>query len=154
MKQKIINPYNKGAGKVRPKPKDNMTITHDDEPILTGPMSNSEFLKYLKTRIGPVKFIERAKSKNPVHPYSNRGEGYIIMQLGELGPVLYDSVRNPAAYMSATGAWGLLVGRHNDRGEYFTLDVNWEGALAVIESNYRPFGQETALGPDPDPLPF
>lgn len=87
-----------------------------------------------------MKFIERAKSKNPVHPYSHLGEGYIIMQLGEFSPVLYDSVRNPNAYMSATGDWGLCVGRHNDRGEYFTLDVNWEGALAVIESNYRPFG--------------
>ena len=127
-------------GKVRPKLKDTMTITHDEEPTLTGPMSNSEFLKYLETRIGAVKFIERAKSKNPVHPYSYRGEGYIIMQLGDFSPVLYDSVRNPEAYMSATGDWGLLVGRHNDKGEYFTLDVNWEGALAVIESHYKALG--------------
>lgn len=128
------------AGKVRPKLKDTMTITHDGGSVLTGPMSRQEYLQYLETRIGSVKFIERAKSKNPVHPYSHLGEGYIIMQLGEFSPVLYDSVRNPEAYMSATGDWGLLVGRHSKDGNYFALDVNWNGALAVIESHYKALG--------------
>ena len=117
-----------------------MTITHEADAVLTGPMSRQEFLEFLQNRIGRVDFINRNKSNNPVHPYSYFGEGYIIMQLGEFSPVLYDSVRNPEAYMSATGDWGLLVGRHNKEGDFFTLDVNWKGALAVIESNYKALG--------------
>ena len=130
-----------------------MTITHDSDtgPTLTGPMSRQEFLKTLQTRIGRVEFIERNKGNNPIHPYSKLGEGYIIMQLGEFFPVLYDSVRNPEAYMSATGDWGIVVGRHNSDGDFFTVPVDWAGVLSVIESNYNAFG--TALGPD-DTLPF
>ena len=131
-----------------------MTITHDDEPILTGPMSKFEFLELLKTKIGYTTFIDRNKSNNVLHPYSHLGEGYIIMQLGEFAPVLYDSVRNPEAYMSAAGGWGITVGRHNSKGDFFTVPVDWEGVLSVVESNYKALGPETALGPDPDPLPF
>ena len=116
-----------------------MTITHDNEfrPILKGPMSKSEFLDELKTRIGNVDFIKGAKSNNPVHPYSHSGEGYIIMQLGPIHPVLYDSVQNPERYMEVTQDWGLVVGRHNRVGDYFMTDVNWESTAEVILIHYR-----------------
>ena len=113
-----------------------MTITHDNEPILTGPISREEFLNILKAKIGRVDFINRNKSKNVLHPYSYLGEGYIVMQLGDFFPVLYDSVRNPTAYMSATQDWGVTVGRHNSRGDFFTVPLEWESIKEIIDKHY------------------
>lgn len=113
-----------------------MTITHDNEPILTGPMSREEFLNNFKAKIGRVDFIDRNKSKNVLHPYSYLGEGYIVMQLGDLFPVLYDSVRNPIAYMSATEDWGLTVGRHNSKGDFFMLPIDWPAVKGIISGHY------------------
>lgn len=112
-----------------------MTITHDDRPTLTGPMSREEFLKNLQTKMdSDVVFIERNKSKNPVHPYSYSGEGYIIMQLADIGLVLYDSVRSPEAYMNATDDWGYVVGRHSKTGEYFLADAPWGEVRGTVDS--------------------
>lgn len=111
-----------------------MTITHDSEPTLTGPMSREEFLQDLQTKMdAQMHFIERNKSKNPVHPYSYFGEGYIIMQLADSGLVLYDSVRNPEAYMRATDDWGYVVGRHSKNGEFFLADAPWSEVRGTID---------------------
>lgn len=111
-----------------------MTITHDSEPTLSGPMSREEFLQNLQAKMdAEMRFIERNKSKNPVHPYSYIGEGYIIMQLTDAGLALYDSVRNPDAYMRATDDWGYVVGRHTKTGEYFMADAPWGEVRGTLD---------------------
>ena len=118
-----------------------MTITHDDEfrPDLLGPMNREDYLTALqnKTGLGRIEFIDRSKSKNVINEYSKLGEGYIIMKLGDFCPVLYDSVRNPNAYMSATEDWGITIGRHNGQGDFFLVEVYWEGINKVVNEHYR-----------------
>jgi len=115
-----------------------MTITHDTEPTLNGPMSRQEFLQKLETKMNAgMHFVERTKSKNPVHPYSYMGEGYIIMQLTDNGLVLYDSVRNPEAYMNATDDWGYVVGRHSKEGEFFLNDAPWGEVRETLDSIWK-----------------
>jgi len=114
-----------------------MTITHDDRPTLTGPMSKSEYLDFLYTHLGfTTKFIDRKKSSNTVHPYSWIGEGYIILQLQETGPGLYDSIQHPESYLRTTDDWAVVVGRHTKYGEYFAIDSNWSGISSVAMSHY------------------
>lgn len=115
-----------------------MTITHDSEPTLTGPMSRQEFLDVLQIKMdSKMHFVERYKSKNPVHPYSYFGEGYIIMQLTDTGLALYDSVRNPEAYMNATDDWGYVVGRHSKAGEFFLADAPWSEVREALDSIWK-----------------
>jgi hypothetical protein len=118
-----------------------MTITHDDDNkhILVGPMGREDYLIALKNKTGlsKIEFIDRSKSKNVINEYSKLGEGYIIMKLGDFCPVLYDSVRNPVAYMSATEDWGITIGRHNGQGDFFLVEVYWEGINKVVNEHYR-----------------
>lgn len=101
-------------------------------------MSKEEFLQHLETKMdSKMRFVERSKSKNAVHPYSYFGEGYIIMQLTDAGLVLYDSVRNPEAYMLATDDWGYVVGRHSKTGEYFLADAPWGEVRGAVDSIFK-----------------
>ena len=102
-----------------------MTITHDNQTQadLKGPMKESEFLQYLETLEGnTVKFANRTQSKRPSNRLSFTNEGWIVLlyQPNTVTPLLYDSIKSPAAYLSSTTSPGRLVGRHQGE-DYWIL---------------------------------
>lgn len=94
-----------------------MNITHESNHAgdLKGPMTESEFLTAIEgIEKNGVKFAERHRSNRKANPLSYANEGYVVLQYNEVTglPLLYDSIKSPSAYLSATNATGRVVGRH------------------------------------------
>ena len=95
-----------------------MNITHESSlsADIYGPMTESEFLIELKiTEKQNVAFANRASSHRASSPLSFNKVGWIIIQYHpETGmPILYDSIQNPSAYLSASSSTGRVVGKHS-----------------------------------------
>ena len=100
-----------------------MTITHDNQTQadLLGPMTELEFLQYLEEiEKNGVKFANRAKSKRASNPLSVTNEGWIVLVYTNGVPLLYDSIKSPTAYLSATSNTGRVVGKHQ-AGQFWAL---------------------------------
>jgi hypothetical protein len=101
---------------------DHKTIAAAD---LHGPMTKDEFLERLENSYEtPVHFTERHKSIRPSNPLSYLESGWIVATPGPLSVLLYDSVQNPAAYVSSmnlTTAW--ICGRHVGQTYYFRKNI-------------------------------
>ena len=92
-----------------------MTITHDNQTTadLQGPMTELEFLQYLENvEERGVKFANRTQSSRQSNSLSFSNEGWVVLLYNNGLPLLYDSIKSPAAYLSATTTPGRLVGRH------------------------------------------
>lgn len=101
-----------------------MNITHESNQSadLKGPMTESEFLTaMLEIEKSNVKFAERHRSNRKSNPLSYANEGYVVLQYSKVTglPLLYDSIKSPQAYLSATNTTGRVVGRH--QGENYWI---------------------------------
>lgn len=102
-----------------------MTITHDNSmrADLKGPMTESEFITVLEgIEETAVEFVNRTMSNRQSNRLSFTSEGWIVLlyQPGATTPLLYDSIKSPSAYLSATTTPGRLVGRHQGE-DYWIL---------------------------------
>lgn len=90
---------------------------------LKGPMTESEFLTVLEgIEKSGVKFAERNMSTRVPNRLSLTNEGWIVLLYPDNIniPLLYNSIKSPAAYLSATTSPGRVVGRHQGE-EYWVL---------------------------------
>jgi hypothetical protein len=100
----------------------NITQESNQSADLKGPMTESEFLTaMLEIEKKGVKFAERHRSNRKANPLSYTNEGYVVIQYNDITglPLLYDSIKSPAAYLSATNTNGRVVGRH--QGENYWI---------------------------------
>ena len=100
----------------------NITQESNQSADLKGPMTESEFLTAMEAiEKSSVKFAERHRSNRKANPLSYSNEGYVVIQYNDITglPLLYDSIKSPAAYLSATNATGRVVGRH--QGENYWI---------------------------------
>ena len=105
-------------------------------------MTREEFKSHVQRYLPKADFVKRYKSTRPSHPWSNRGTGWVLVQMGEFSPMLYDSIQNTEAYQSKcpTACW--VIGRHT--GEEFESLIEdhpgaWSPILAYL--GYREFGE-------------
>lgn len=96
-------------------------------------MTREEFKKTVQRYMPGVDFVERYKSTRPSHPWSSRGSGWVIIQTGEYGPLLYDSIQNPEVYQSKCPTTCAVIGRHTGEDFEFTLEDNLAAWWPVME---------------------